>query len=330
VEVSHPGSVVEGKIRREAVRQMMAQGLCELTGEREEKAAWRRFVGPGDVVGVKGCPVGRPASMSQLETLMEVFRGLQLAGVRPQDIVMVERYEEELLEAGYDKILPPKATIGFGAKRYDDRQTDLEGYDPNVFAEFPKVVPGVNASVAANRRSHLSLVVSKRVTKIINVCALKDHSSSGITMALKNMSHGFVNNVCRTHTGPQNNWCDTFIPTIVALPQIREKVVLHIGDGLVGTYDGGPGAWNPHFRTWPYRALFFATDPVAMDRVGWEILDKKRVAMGLPRLAEAGVTRKNPGHESFDRQPEHVLLAAKMGLGEGNLQKIAHRRIRLS
>ena len=52
------------------------------------------------------------------------------------------------------------------------------------------------------------------------------------------------------------------------MPALRRKVVLQIGDGLIGTYDGGPGTWNPHFRTWEYRALFFATEPVAPARVG--------------------------------------------------------------
>jgi hypothetical protein len=145
------------------------------------------------------------------------------------------------------------------------------------------------------------------------------------------MSHGFVNNVCRTHIDAGSNWCGTFIPAIVAMPRIRKKVVLHIGDGLIGTYDGGPGSWNPHFKTWEYRSLLFATDPVAMDRIGWEILDKKRVEAGLPKLAETGIKATNPGFEQFDhRQPEHVLLAAQAGLGEANLAKIAHTQIKLT
>jgi uncharacterized protein (DUF362 family) len=181
-----------------------------------------------------------------------------------------------------------------------------------------------------NRRSHLCTVVSQEVDKVVNVCVLKDHASAGLTMALKNMSHGLVNNVVRSHASASINWCDTFIPTVVGMRAIREKVVLHVGDGLIGTFDGGPGAWNKHFRTWEYRSLFFATDPVAMDRIGWEILDRKRKEAGLPPLAHTGRKRVNPGHETFDRrQPEHVLLAARAGLGEGELKKIQHLRVRI-
>lgn len=331
VEILHAGSVKDGKVQSEPVQKMMTTGICELTGQKEEAAAWKTLFSPTDIVGVKVSPVGRPLSISQPETLLAIFKGLNLAGVPNKNIILFNRYEEEIVACGFDKIVPEGVRIGYGAKNYDDVQIGLEGYDPTNFVEFEKVMTNVDASVPANHRSHLCNVVSKEVTKVINVAALKDHASAGVTMALKNMSHGFTNNVCRTHSSTDNNWCGTFIPAIVSMRTIREKVVLHIGDGLIGTYDGGPGIWNPHFRTWEYRSLFFATDPVAMDRVAWDILDAKRIAEGLPKIAETGAKGKNPGHEGFDmRQPEHILLAGKAGLGESDITKIDHRKITLT
>lgn len=330
VEVYHPASVAQSKINGDAVRDMMERGMCELTGAKDEATAWKKFFKPGDVVAVKGSAVGQPLSISQHETLKEVFRGLALAGVRSQDIILYERYEVELFGAGFDRIIPQGARFAFVSHNADGTQTEIDNYDPETYVEFTKVMTGVDGKTPINRRSHLNMVISKQATKVINVAALKDHSSAGVTMALKNMSHGFVNNVCRTHIDAGNNWCGTFIPAIVAMPKIRQKVVLHIGDGLIGTYDGGPGNWNQHFKTWEYRSLFFATDPVAMDRIGWEILDKKRVAEGLPKLKDSGIKATNPGFEQFDyRQPEHVLLAAQAGLGEADLKKIQHIRLKL-
>lgn len=330
VEVFHPESVAQGKINQDAVRSMMSRGMCELTGAKDEAAAWKKFFKKGDVVAVKGSGVGQPLSISQHETLKEVFRGLALAGVRNEDIIMYERYEVELFGNGFDQIIPPGARFAFVAHDANNTQVAVDNYDPETFVEFEKVMTGVDDKDPVNHRSHLNLIVSKQATKVINVGALKDHASAGVTMALKNMSHGFVNNVCRTHIDAGSNWCGTFIPAIVAMPKIREKVVLHIGDGLIGTYDGGPGNWNQHFKTWEYRSLLFATDPVAMDRIGWEILDKKRVAENLPKLADTGIKATNPGFEQFDhRQPEHVLLAGQMGLGEADLEKIKHSLIKL-
>jgi hypothetical protein len=330
VEVQHAQAVIEDEVQRPAIREMMSRGMKELTGETIEAAAWKRFFNPQDVVGVKVCPVGRPKSVSQPETLAEIVRGLQLAGVPLKNIVMFNRYQEEVEIKALGQYLPDGVKWEFAVEKYDDVQTDTKGYDTSVYVEFPKVNPVAEEKNPVHRRSHLCELVSKKFDKIINVGVLKDHASAGITMALKNIAHGFVNNVSRTHASNANNWCDIFIPAMVALKPTREKVVLHIGDGLIGTYDGGPGIWNPHFRTWNYGALFFATDPVAMDRIGWKILDEKRVREGLPILAETGKALKDPGHEAFDRrQPQHVLLAGKAGLGEADLNKIDHRVVKL-
>jgi hypothetical protein len=304
--------------------------MCELTGAPDETVAWKMFFGPEDVVGVKLCAVGKPLAVTQPETLREVFRGLNLAGVPNRNIILFNRYEDEAVAGGMEKALVPGVRWSYGAAKFDPIQVGIEGYDPDVFVEMNRVLPGQDPALPASRRSHLCKVVSRECTKVVNVSVLKDHASAGITMALKNMSHGLVNNVSRSHASDTLNWCDTFIPDVVGMPMIRQKVVLQIGDGLIGVYDGGPGNWNTHFRTWEHRSLFFATDPVAMDRIGWRILDARRAAAGLPPLAETGKLGKNPGHEGFaNRQPQHVELAGAAGLGEADLGKIDHRRIGL-
>jgi len=80
-----------------------------------------------------------------------------------------------------------------------------------------------------------------------------------VTLALKNLSHGLVNNVWRSHATSTLNACGSFIPAVVNLPVIREKTVLNILDGIKGLYHGGPGA-NPKF-VWEHKTLYFATDP---------------------------------------------------------------------
>jgi len=330
VEVAGRGSVAGGQVSETAVRSMLARGMVEMTGARDASLAWKRFVKHGEVIGIKVSPVGRPLAISQPETVREIVYGLNSAGIKNEDIIVFNRYESEYRESGIGKLLPAGVRQAFAAADYDDIQTKTEGYDTEVFVEFPRVTTGQDKSNPINRRSHLCTIASTVVDKIINISSLKDHASAGVTMALKNLSHGMTNNVCRSHATSANNWCDTFIPGVVSLPKIRQKVVLNICDGLIGCYDGGPGIWNKHFRTWEYGALFFSTDPVAMDRVGWQILDKKRTHHNLPPLAQTGKKLRNPGFESFDqRQPQHVLLAAKAGLGEADLAKIIHKRIEL-
>jgi hypothetical protein len=98
--------------------------------------------------------------------------------------------------------------------------------------------------------------------------------------------------------------------------------VLHILDGLKAVYEGGPSSGRGR-HVWEQKTLCFATDPVAIDRIGWEMVDTKRKAVGLPPVGESryqGV--------AF-RQPEHILFAGALGLGESDREKIEHLRAAL-
>jgi uncharacterized protein (DUF362 family) len=178
--------------------------------------------------------------------------------------------------------------------------------------------------------------VSKTVNKIVAIPVLKDHGSAGVTGALKNMSHGSVNNVARSHSNTFTNVCNQFIPQVVSHPLVRQKFVLQIMDGIRGVYQGGPFARENGKWTWENNTIFFATDPVALDHVEWDIVDAQRLKMKLPPVAASGGKALDPlGMEGFDvRQPQHIALAAALGLGyfdfkspKGRRFSIQHRAV---
>jgi uncharacterized protein (DUF362 family) len=407
VEVHHPGSVSpDHRIYPEAVRAMMGRGMCGLTGADHPQEAWQRFFERGDVVGIKVNPVGRApkpgepgrvagavGSISSPAVLLEVVRGLKSAGVKPNDVIVFERYAEEFCDAGYEQVMREREMDGVrwyaSAVRYDRSQVSIDGfdggrsscspemarhvvgYDPDVFAHMGFAGPQHDPRDDRRFRSHLSVIVSRLVNKIVTIPCLKDHRSAGVTLALKNLSHGLNNNVARSHlsgidrldgttSGP--NQCNTFIPTAVAQSPTRQKATLHILDGLIGVYEGGPGNWNRTWGTWRARSLFFATDPVALDHVGWDLLDAKRALEGWRPVAQMGVLGRAPAvtfsprlaalaalgtpeaaalslarhrdipdgsaTEIFDRrEPEHVILAGVLGLGTWDARAIEHRRM---
>src|SRR5438270_3264661 len=106
IEIGHPGSVERHKVNRDAVRKMMSRGMKELAGAPDESSAWKRFFKPHEIVGIKVSPVGKPIAISQPETILEVIRGLNLAGVKNENIIVFNRYEGEYHDAGFDKIVP--------------------------------------------------------------------------------------------------------------------------------------------------------------------------------------------------------------------------------
>jgi uncharacterized protein (DUF362 family) len=394
IEVQDPGSVrSDNSIDTLAVSAMMARGMKELTGADHPAEAWRMFFQPGDVVGIKVNPVGlqrRPevaAAISSPEVILEIVKGLKSAGVKPQDIIVFERYAAEfrdtyqplMFEREMDGVRWYASSADGGENQCDiaglegrDRDPMVIGYDPDVFVHMGFASPFQDPKDDRRFRSHLSAIVTRMVNKFINVPVLKDHRSAGVTLALKNLSHGLNNNVARTHisnvyrrdgheSGP--NQCNTFIPTAASHLAIRRKATLHILDGLVGAYEGGPGSWNVTWATWPYKSLFFATDPVALDHVGWDIIDTQRARCGWKPVSQTGLLYYTPAlklstalaamsarsvcdtislqagaqhfesgrqSELFDRrQPEHIFLASMIGLGIFDARQIEHRRINL-
>ena len=310
------------------VREMMTRGMLELTRRATEQEAWRALFAPGDVVGIKVSPVGYPKVFSQIATVAEIVRGLNLAGIPNDAIVVFDRYRDYLDACGYAARLPAGVRFAAASPAYAEDQTPTAGYDTSEFVDLPRVAPGDDPADPSKRRSYLADVVSKEVTKIVNVPALKDHASAGITFALKNMTYGCVNNVARTHPAP-DNWTKDFVPAVASIAKLRKKVVLHVGDALVACYDGGPATDNPRFRAFVRASLFFATDPVALDRVGWEILDARRIEAGLPVLASTGIGLTNPGGaEGYtERHPQHVLTAGAAGLGVSDLALVQHKKV---
>jgi hypothetical protein len=104
---------------------------------------------------------------------------------------------------------------------------------------------------------------------------------------------------------------------MVSHPIIRQKFVLQIMDGIRGVYQGGPFSKEEGRWTGDYNGIFFATDPVALDHVEWDIIDAKRIANNLPGVSASGSKAIDPlKMEGFDvRQPQHIALAGALGLG---------------
>jgi uncharacterized protein (DUF362 family) len=328
VAVNRPGAVVDRKYQRDAIRSMMQKGMMELTGAPSPQDAWKRFFEPGDVVGVKLNPVGRPFVISAPEVFLEIVEGLKMAGVPMKNIVAYDRYRVEFLEAGFDKWLPDGVRWTYASERFNSHplQLDMEGYDANQYIEMPLVLPDADPKNPHHRRSYLSNFISKDVNKMINLCLVKHHQSAGVTVALKNMSHGLVNNVSRSHSSPTLNTCGTFIPTVVDHPIIRQKVVLNICDGVLAAYHGGPGGKVGKYM-WPHDTMYFATDPVALDKTALKVIDAKRAEVGMLSIAKA-----KPDKDStfLNMQVEHIEIAGALGLGTYEDKKIDVRRFSLS
>jgi uncharacterized protein (DUF362 family) len=124
---------------------------------------------------------------------------------------------------------------------------------------------------------------------------------------------------------PTLNACGVFIPSVVSLPVFREKFVLQIVDAVKASYHGGPPG-KPRFM-WEPKTMFFATDPVALDKTGLKVIDAKRTEVGMATIALS-----KPDNEShyLNAQVEHIEIAGMLQLGVFDDAKIQVKRINLA
>jgi uncharacterized protein (DUF362 family) len=341
----YPGRVIEVRNAaldrgtrkdRAAMRATLNRGLVLLTGADHPVEAWRTFVQPGESVGIKVVPNGYPGAHTSPELILEVITGLRAAGIAFKDMVVFDRYGLEFREARYQEILPDGVAWGGltpvawdpGQLAIDfDGKDPIAGYDRDEYVKLTLVGRGQDPKDDRCFRSHLGKIVTKRLDKIIGLPCIKDHHAAGVTGALKNMSHGLFNNVFRSHSSPQSCAMVAFIPAVVSHPIIRKKCVLHIMDGTRCVWEGGPFGRHPEWL-WEHNALLFATDPVAMDHVEWDILDAQRKAKGVPGVGGVGRLAADPfKQEGYDiRQPQYVAMAGQAGLGLFDYKSPSGRR----
>ena len=321
VEIHNSQAIFGNRVSQPVIRQMLDRAMRELTGAQDLREAWSRFVEPKDVVGIKINPSGAPACCSSPEIVREIVAGVRSAGVPLENIHVYDRYAYEIDIGSYQTLVP----LGVRVVGVEDHKLGVSGYDPDIFCE-------ANFFGEWETRSYMASIVSHEVTKIINVPTMKDHSASGVTGALKNLAYGTFNNVARTHRAP-HSFTNPLIGMMCTVEPLRSKSVLHIMDGMRVVWHGGPLTQVQNFIEQP-GILIVSTDPVAMDTIELEAIEKKRREHGAPSLWQHDSASITPDsnvffHDAtknlFFRQPGHIAAAGKLGLGVADLKQIEHR-----
>jgi uncharacterized protein (DUF362 family) len=161
--------------------------------------------------------------------------------------------------------------------------------------------------VNGGKNSYFTRIITQDLDKIINIPILKNAGAT-VTLALKNLAFGAISNTGRLHAQLWNETC----AEVCAFTPLRDKVVLNIVDGIKGCFNGGPGA-NPQFFC-NYNTIMASTDPVAVDRIGYDAVLAKRIEEGLQK-------------EGSPRALDFMILAEKLQLGVADREKIDMREI---
>lgn len=298
----YPAEARGGRFEAEIIRRMVDGLVMHAARQPDIAAAWRVFVRPEDRVGIKVSASGAPVSSTHPAVIAAVAEGLVTAGVAPERVVIWDRKWDDLRRARYGAL----------GRRYTVVSTDrVGGYDAEEFitaAVMGKLIAGdrgFDPSGAAEQTSSKSYISSVllRVNKVIHIPALTDHLSSGLNGALSGMVLDNVDNWRRLARAP--HFGDPFLAEAYADPRIGGRVVLTILDALRPQYAGGPFP-EPQYVV-NHGALYASRDPVAIDAIGLQLLDRFREEGGLPLLS------KNVGW---------VKSAGQIGLGTAERDRI--------
>ncbi|MCE2401679.1 DUF362 domain-containing protein [Candidatus Poribacteria bacterium] len=290
----------EDRLNEDAVGEMVDRAMMKLTGRDTAKEAWRDFVLPDDIVGIKINPLAGPKLSTHAVIVNKIIEGLFSAGVLRKQVIIWDRFEAHLLNAGY-----PIKTDDGDVRTLASDMDDI-GYDDEVFYETEQ--DSIARRENESTRSRYSRIVTERVDVLINVPVLKHHDMAGISGCLKNMAFGSVDNTRRFHGRPL--YCNPAIGEIFENKVLKEKVVLNIVDGLVASYDNGP---TYHAEsTWQYGGLFVSADPVILDTLILQTVNQKREEIGL---------------NSMSKYANHITAASGLGLGSNSLDQVNLQKI---
>jgi uncharacterized protein (DUF362 family) len=273
----------------EVARRVLEKAMMDFTGAPNLVEAMKKFIHKDDVVAIKTNGIGgtKGSTMAtNFELILPVVEAVLACGVPPEKVTVYEQFSNYLLAS----------RVNAGKWKLPDR-VKTNAHNGNDFA-MPevKVYQGISTKYCRT---------FTEATAVINMGLVKDHGICGTTGALKNITHGNVPN-------PQDHHVHGANPQIAMLynhPVVTSRVRLHITDGFKMIYDGGPLDKSPRTRV-PHGTVYVATDPVAVDMVQWQAIDKERQAHGMKPLASLG------------REPRYIRTAAELGLGVADLNAI--------
>jgi hypothetical protein len=260
-----------------AVEAAFNHGLLALTHQPNLAAAWQSLIKTNDIVGIKVFSEPGPLTGTRPAVVAAIAHGLMTAGLKAKQIIIWDKHTDTLRKAGFFRLGAKLGVRVAGAAE--------TGCDTNTFylpdspvigqlvwgdQEFGQKGDGIG------KKSFVSKLVSRQMTKIISVAPLINENEAGTCGHFFSLTLGSVDNTRRFEGDPDR--LAVALPEIYALPSIGDRVVLHVTDALLGQYQGGPASFLQYSAE--LDQLWLGHDPVALDTLALKELAHERRTVG--------------------------------------------------
>ncbi|MFH1067067.1 MAG: DUF362 domain-containing protein [bacterium] len=326
VILEDPSLVSRFSIDSVRAAQAFNRAFLAFTKSSTVEAGWRTLVQPQDIIGIKIVAPGNPIMASNRAVLEAVVDGLKKAGVKPSNIIIWDKFADQMMASGY---IPTESAEDWQLRAVlPDSGFDGKKFYFNEVAgkliwgdyEFVGVTQIANLAASAvekektesgdlpvpdqiSNRSFFAKIVTQQVTKIINLAVMTDHHDLGIYGASASLAMSSVDNT-RRFLMPQVRG-DPAVGEILNHEALKDKVVLHVMTGLIAQFAGGP-AFHPHYAQSP-GLLLISRDPVALDTLALERLEEWRKEKVVPPIGE---------------DAKHLKAAASLGAGTNDKKQM--------
>ncbi len=254
-------------------------GLFTLTRTTNVTDAWRSLVHTNDIVGIKVFSQPGPLSGTRPAVVSAIVRGLLTAGLAPDHIIIWDKHEDDLRAAGFFQLGERLGVRVAGAVEAGYEETNYYLPDSPVVgslvwgdSEFGKKGDGIG------KKSYVSKLVSRELTKIISVAPLINENDAGLCGHFFSLTLGCVDNTRRFEGDPDR--LAVALPEIYALPSVGDRVVLNVTDALLGQYQGGPASYLQFASV--LNQIWLSRDPVALDTLALKELARQRRIFSIP------------------------------------------------
>ncbi|HEY5704432.1 MAG TPA: DUF362 domain-containing protein [Terrimicrobiaceae bacterium] len=304
-------------VQARVVRRMVDSLICSLAGRQSVAAAWRSLVSPTDKVGIKVSATGRSVSGTNPEVVDAIVDGLTEAGVPAKNIIIWDKSIEDLLAAGFKNDGARYVLEGIDPKTGYDQQSQVSApllgkliWGDSKFGDRrgQRFSDLLSSGEQLSSQSYFAKVLTKGVTKVINVPSLADSYLTGINGGIVSMTLSNIDNWRRFAKSASMG--DSYISEIYADPMIRDKVVVTLLDALILQYAGGPFP-DPNFAIENY-VIFASKDAVAIDATAARLIEEARKANNMP---------------SIKPMIAYLEAASQLGLGESAEWRIQMTRV---
>lgn len=280
--VQDPGATLALEPVTNRLTAMLEKGVTNLTGKIKPRDAWLSLVTTNDVVGIKVFTTTGPHGGTRPAVAAVVVEALLNAGLRSTNIIVWDKRAVDLREARYFEFeqrygIRVKASIDAGYDEKNSYESPLLGTLIWTDLEFGKTGKGIG------RKSYVSKLVTKDMTKIISITPMLHHNLVGVTGNLYSLAMGSVDNTLRFENNTES--LEKAVPEIYALPVLGDRVVLNVVDALYCQYEGQNSTLLQDSAV--LNQLRLSRDPVALD-----VLSLKEIQV-QSELAKVPMTQTN-------------------------------------